>query len=56
VSHEEIVRRARRLPSDPRDAAEARQERYVLPPGGGTSIHVLPWWRRAVARVRGWAR
>jgi hypothetical protein len=54
--YEHIVRRARRMPSDDRGVAAARPTNHVLPPGTGTSLLVLPLWRRAIIALRSWWR
>lgn len=53
MSHEDIVRRARRSPSDPPTNFVGVMGDKVLLPGTGTSISLLPWWRRLLARIRG---
>jgi hypothetical protein len=58
MSYDDIIRRARRMPSDPPTDVVMRELRTMLrpplPPGSGTSIMTLPWWRRAIVRARFW--
>lgn len=58
MSEDEIRRRARLMPSEviPVELRSEPIDRGSLPQATGTSIALLPWWRRLLSWLRFWSR